>query len=291
VHDGEFQIDGTLVRTLIDEQFPRWRELPMDRVQSSGTVHAIYRLGDALAVRLPTHPSFTAALEREAELLPRIGRLLPLAIPELIAIGRPTDHYPSAWSIVRWLEGGDMATEVVDDPVDAAERLGRFVVAMRSITLDGAGSENQRGKPLVAIDEWTRRSIASLADEFNRNDLTSLWESALSVAPWDRQSRWIHGDLLPANLIVDDGRLSAVIDFGECSLGNPTCDLIAGWWVFEGKSRRAFKDAAKADANSWNRARGWALSGAVGALSYYRETNHEFADMARRTVRNVMMDQ
>lgn len=290
MHDDEFNIYDGLVRGMVDSQFPQWAGLPLGRVQSSGTVHAIYRLGSDLAVRLPRAAEFTPALEREATLLPVLGPALPLAIPELVAVGVPTEDYPSTWSILRWIDGAPMAGTSVDDPESAAERLGAFVEALRSIEVAGEPSTNQRGRPLAASDEWTRASIAAVAGEFDPVVLTARWESALAVPSWDGATTWIHGDLLPGNLLIRDGDLTAVIDFGECAVGNPTCDLVAGWWVFEGSSRDVFRRASGADWDSWNRARGWALSGAVGALAYYARTNPEFSDQARRTIRSVIAD-
>lgn len=290
MHANEFAIDDGLVRGLIGAQFPRWSELPLRRIRSSGTVHAIYRLGSEFAVRLPRAAQFTAALEREAAILPILGPRLPISIPELAAVGEPTDTYPSAWSVLRWIDGESMATAPVADPKAAANRLGSFVASMWDIDAAGETSMNQRGQPMAFRDEWTRQSIAAVADEFDPSTLTELWENALAEPPWDGVKKWIHGDLLPGNLLVANGGLTAVIDFGECAIGNPTCDLIAGWWVFDAAGREAFREASGAATASWSRARGTALSGAIGALSYYRESNPEFADQARQTVRNVMDD-
>ena len=290
MHEDEFDIHDGLVRGMIDTQFPQWSTLPLSRVRSSGTVHVIFRLGNDLAVRLPRSAEFTPALEREAALLPVLGAALPLAIPELVAVGLPTKDFPSTWLILGWIDGEVLAGTSVDDPRSAATRLGAFVEAIRSIEVPGELSTNQRGRPLAASDEWTRASIAAVAGDFDPVVLTARWESALAAPSWDGATAWIHGDLLPGNLLVRNRELAAVIDFGECAVGNPTCDLVAGWWVFEGPSRDTFRRAAGADWGSWNRARGWALSGAVGALAYYARTNPEFSDQARRTIRNVIAD-
>lgn len=290
MHDNEFHIDDGLVRSLIDTQFPEWAELPLRRINSSGTVHAIYRLGNELAVRLPRAPDFTAALERETVILPMLGPLLPVAIPELIAVGQPTGAYQSMWSVLAWIEGESLAAAPSVDLVATARRMGEFVTAMREIRVAGKMSTNQRGRPLASRDSWTRDSIAAVADEFDPVAVTALWESALAAPLWDGVKAWIHGDLLPGNLLVIGDELAAVIDFGECAMGNPTHDLIAGWWVFDGESRQAFRQASGADPAAWRRARGMALSGAVGALAYYRISNPEFADQARRTLRNVIED-
>lgn len=288
MHTNELPISHQLVRGLITDQFPHWMDRPLTRVGSSGTVHAMYRLGDDMAVRLPRLATFSPALERECDVLPMLAPLLPLGVPELLGQGSPTPSYPSTWSIVGWIDGEPMSAVAVEDPVDAATRLGEFVVAMRSVTAAGAKSPNQRGRPLPSSNTWTLESIASIADEFDARRLTTLWETALAAEPWDGKPTWIHGDLLPANLIANDGALAAVIDFGETSIGNPTWDLVAGWWVFDHEAREAFRQASEAGPDAWIRARGWALSGAAGALAYYAETNPKFADAARTTLRRIL---
>lgn len=290
MHEGEFAIGQALVRRLVDGQFPQWRDRSLTRVPSSGTVHAMYRLGDDLAVRLPRLAEFGPALERELDLLARVAPFLPLRIPTVAARGEPTAAYPASWSVLQWIEGEPLSSHPVADPIDTATHLGEFVVAMRSINLPGESSPNQRGRALATADDWTRSSIAAVANEFDAERLTYLWEAALAAQPWDGVPTWIHGDLLPGNLLVADGRLCAVIDFGEASIGNPTWDLVAAWWVFSAEGRDTFLDAAMAGDAARDRARGWALSGGVGALAYYVDSNRAFADLARRTIRNVMAD-
>ena len=291
MHIGQFPIDDDLVRTLVSEQFPEWSHLPLERVASDGTVHAIYRLGPDLALRLPLHEQFVAALEREAAILPLLAPHLPQAIPEVVTVGEATDEYPSPWTVVRWIDGTILADGPPTDMDAVAEALGTFVNAMGTVDLAGEHSPNQRGRPIDAVDAWTRKSIAAVEGEFDVVELTSQWEAALAAPSWDGEPRWIHGDLLPGNLIVSGRRLAAVIDFGECAIGNPTYDLIAGWWVFDAASRAVFRAASGADDASWARARGCALSGGVGALAYYVDSNPGFAEQARRTIQRVLDDE
>ncbi|MCP3974155.1 MAG: aminoglycoside phosphotransferase family protein [bacterium] len=264
MHDNEFPIDDGLVRGLLDAQFPEWAELALSRINSSGTVHAIYRLGTSMAVRLPRAPDFAQALERETAILPILGPLLPTAIPELVAVGRPTGSYPSPWSVLGWIEGEPLAAAPTVDWVAAADRLGEFVTAMRAVSVDGEMSTNQRGRPLDSRDTWTRDSIAAVADEFDATVTTAIWESALAAPAWDGTRKWIHGDLLPGNLLVADGELAAVIDFGECAIGNPTHDLIAGWWASTGPAARPFGEPPEPTRLRGTEAEAWlcpALSG------------------------------
>ncbi|NND04193.1 MAG: aminoglycoside phosphotransferase family protein [Acidimicrobiia bacterium] len=290
MHEGQLEISDDLVHDLVVYQFPRLSDLQLHRVPSDGTVHAIYRLGSELAVRLPLLEEFSPALIRETQLLELLAPQLPLPIPELVGLGEPTVRYPASWSIVTWIEGRTLAEHTDFDLAGVAASLGEFVAAMRSARGPGEISPNQRGRPLESRREGTIQAIAEIADEFDSVALHQIWDAACSAEKWDEVRTWIHGDLLPGNLITVADELSAVIDFGECSIGNPTHDLIAGWWVFTASTRSIFKDAAGADDDAWSRARGMALSGAAGALAYYRETNPGFSAVARRTLREVVAD-
>jgi len=188
------------------------------------------------------------------------------------------------------MDGRTLADDSDIDLTKAAGQLGEFAVAMREADSAGEESPNQRGRPLGSTQDWTLQSIQAIGDEFDAAVLRTIWTEACSVAEWDGLKTWIHGDLLPGNLVGSGGELSAVIDFGECSIGNPTHDLIAAWWVFDTVSRPVFKQAAQASDEAWSRARGRALGGAAGALAYYRDSNPGFSAVARRTLREVLGD-
>lgn len=290
LHEGEFPIDDALVAGLIADQFPQWADLPLSRVQSSGTVNAIYRLGNHMAVRMPRLGEFSAGIERELRWLPVLAPFLPVPIPETVAEGAATDRYPSPWSVLRWIDGENATLANLADPIRAATRLGEFVRAFRGVDIAGAPIANDRGLPLVRRDSPTRAAIEMVADEFAADELNAAWDRALGASPWIGEPVWFHGDLHTGNLLATSGELSAVIDFGGCSVGDPTCDLIAGWWVFAGDSRRAFREAVQADDDSWRRGRGWALSVALIALPYYVDSNPVFAEMARSAIRSVLAD-
>jgi len=291
LHEGEYAIDEALVAGLVSGQIPQWSDLPLVRINSSGTCNAIYRLGDDMAVRLPLLSDFSSAIERENLWLQRFAPLLPLSIPGPLATGNPTDSYPSVWSVLRWIDGETATLENLVDPVDAAIRLGEFVLALRNIGTVGGPTGNYKGLPLGTRDAQTRETIKLVNNEFDSRELTRAWEAALAVAPWSGEPMWFHSDLHSGNLLATNGRLSAVIDFGGASVGDPSCDLIAGWWLFDTESRGSFRETVQADDDSWNRGRGWALSVALIALPYYVDTNPEFAEMARRAIRQVLDDQ
>ncbi len=295
MHDDEVDIDGALVARLIETQFPRWAGLPLERVASAGTDNAIYRLGDALAVRLPRIPDAVGQVDKEQRWLPRLAPLLPLAIPVPVARGAPGGDYPWPWSIVRWLAGEDATLERLAEPRRAALDLAAFIAAMGRIEVAGGpppGPHNSfRGVPLARRDASTRAAIAALAGVVDTDAATAAWEEALGAPAWAGRPVWIHGDLLPANLLAHEGRLAAVIDFGCLGVGDPACDVMVAWTFLSPDTRGVFREALAVDDAAWARGRGWALSFGLIALPYYVRTNPVLAGIARRAIDEALGDE
>jgi len=294
MHADEVDTDISLVGRLVAAQFPRWADLPIEPVRSAGTDNAIYRLGTDMAVRLPRVERATSTLEKELRWLSRLAPLLPLAIPVPLASGMPAEGYPWHWSVYRWLEGENATLERIADPREAATSLARFVAALQRIdATDGPppGEHNSfRGVPLATRDESTRAAIASLGGAIDGGAVTAAWEAALRAPKWERAPVWIHGDLDSRNLLVEQGRLSAVIDFGCLGVGDPACDVMTAWAYLPASSRDVFRAALSVDAATWARGRGWALSWALIALPYYKDTNPVFAGIARHAIDQVLAD-
>ncbi|WP_406840218.1 aminoglycoside phosphotransferase family protein [Streptomyces sp. AHU1] len=289
MHAGETRIGGPLVRRLLAEQFPRWAELPLRRVRSAGTVNAVYRLGDDMAVRLPRIADGSGDALKEHAWLPRLAPMLPFAVPELLGLGTPAADYPWHWSVVRWLDGDTPAPGAPVDTRQLAADLGAFVAALRGIDLPG-GPASYRGTPLAAVDAETRSAIEDLRGTIDTGAATAAWEEALSAPVWTGPPHWLHADLMPMNLLVHDGRLTAVLDFGTLGTGDPACDFIPAWNLLPAAARPVFRDAAGADDAGWARGRGWALSMALAQLPYYRTTNPVIADNAEHVIREVLAE-
>ena len=294
MHADELDIDDVLVRGLVATQFPSWAHLPLERVASVGTDNAIFRLGDTLAVRLPRRVSATAQVDKEQRWLPILAPHLPLAVPSVLAVGKAGAGYPWRWCIVRWLDGNNATVAAFADPHRAARDLGAFIHALQCI--DPAkgpppGRHNfYRGVPLAVRDRQVRRSIPHWHGLIDVRAAAAVWESILGTPPWHRPGLWIHGDLGGGNVLVHEGRLSAVIDFGCLGVGDPACDLMAAWSLFSADARRTFRHSLHADEATWNRARGWALATSVGVLPYYKDTNPAIVASARRTLEAVLDD-
>ena len=288
MHDGEVDVSAQIVHQLLVDQFPNLCDMPVKEVLSTGTVNAIYRLGDDLCVRLPRVPQGTGDLEKELEWLPKLARLLTLAVPEPVAMGEAVGGYPFPWAIYRWIEGETFETGRVSDEHEAAADLAQFVAELRR--MDPSGAPRSGRAPLVQLDEVTRAAIDSLHGVIDTDAAIAAWELSLEAPIWDGSPVWRHCDLLAPNLLVEGGRLKAVIDFGGVGVGDPALDVVPAWSVFGCGGRETFRSALDVDDGTWVRARGFALHQALLIIPYYPETNPGFVVMAKRTVQEVLDD-
>jgi aminoglycoside phosphotransferase (APT) family kinase protein len=241
------------------------------RVEFDGWDNTTFRLGEEMSVRLPSGDGYTAQVAKEQQWLPVLAGQLPLRIPQPLAEGEPSDEFPRPWSIYRWLEGEPATTDRIADLDRFASDLAGFLGALYAIdTVDGppAGLHSQfRGLPLTTWDEQTRAAIAALGDQIDADAALAAWETALE-AKFAGHPVWFHGDVAPTNLLVIDGELSAVIDFGCSGVGDPACDVVIAWTLLHGESRRAFRPALGIDDATWERGRGWALWKALIEIHY-----------------------
>lgn len=251
-------VDEALIRRLLARHFPHWAPSPISEVKPGGWDNLTFRIGDDLLVRLPRAACYAAAVATEQQWLPVLSRHLPLAVPELVSKGPADDLYPWPWSIYRWID----ARPVSQPTCGHAHALAAFLAALRAVNAgDGPppGMRNfWRGGPLVAYDAETREAIARLGTRIDGQAAQRVWNEALQSS-WTAAPVWVHGDISPGNLLERDGKLAAVIDFGQVAVGDPACDLAIAWTWFGSDSRAAFRAAVALDAATWSRARGWAL--------------------------------
>ncbi len=292
MHADEIDTDEALVRRLLVQQYPRWAELPLRRVEHTGTDHAIYRLGDDLSVRLPRIHWAAGQPDKEETWLPRLAPELPAPIPVPVAGGEPGEDFPYRWIISPWMRGEDATRERMSDQ-QAALDLARFILALQRIDPAGGPSPGRhnflRGVPLAVRDPGVRTAIPAWNGIIDTAAITAAWEEALGAPAWEGPPVWLHGDLSSGNVLVDGSRLSAVIDFGCLGVGDPACDLSVAWTLLSGENRRLFRETVAVDDATWARARGWALMG-VGALPYYQHTNPAQVEKARRSINEVLAD-
>jgi len=283
-----------LAARLVAAQFPQWADLPVVPVAVDGWDNTTFRLGDELCVRLPSADAYVAQVEKEHRWLPILARQLPLPIPEPVAMGRPGGGFPRPWSIYRWIEGDQASVDRIANVTVFAADLAGFLAALYAIDASGGpppGTHNFfRGGPLGTYDaQWSpgrqdrglvRASIQRLAGEIDSEAATEVWEAALA-STWDRPPVWVHGDVAASNLLVTEGRLRAVIDFGCAAVGDPACDLVMAWTFFAGETSEVFRRGLPFDDATWARGRGWALWKALITLAQEKRGGAD-ADAATR---------
>ncbi|RED66353.1 aminoglycoside phosphotransferase (APT) family kinase protein [Cohnella lupini] len=255
-------MNADLVRRLIDSQFPQWKDLAIKPVDKSGHDNRTFRLGSDMTVRLPSHERYASAVEKELLWLPVFKPLLSLPIPAPVAQGEPTDEYPLPWSINRWIEGDTVTHANIRDLNEFANDLAGFLKELEAIDASQgipAGIQNfHRGGNLAVYDYETRSAIESLTGQFDQMLLTEIWELSLATT-YQSAPLWLHGDVAVGNLLVKNGRLCGVIDFGTMGVGDPSSDLVMAWNFLDDVSREIFLSRMNFDEGTVNRGRGWAL--------------------------------
>ncbi|WP_152363959.1 aminoglycoside phosphotransferase family protein [Microlunatus speluncae] len=291
--DGRGGIDTELARRLIKAQFPQWADLPVTPVEFDGWDNRTFRLGDDKSIRIPSAAGYAAAVEKEDRWLPRLASGLPVPIPEPVGLGRPTEDYPHHWSVRRWLDGETASPATVRDQAPFADDLARFLLALQAIDpTDGPAAGDHcahRGAPPVHYDDETREALRMLRGRVDTEAAERVWEAALA-APASGPAVWFHGDVSVGNLLVRDGRLAAVIDFGTCGVGDPACDLVIAWTFLSGAGRRVFRQGIDQDHGTWARARGWAIWKALIVLARVIDSDPEQAAKFQREITEVIDD-
>ena len=292
--DQRLAVDADLVRKLVAEQFPHWAGLPIRPVAVNGWDNSTFHLGDSMKVRLPMAAGYVSQTAKEVHWLPLLAPQLPQPIPAPIAIGRPGHGYPFQWSVYGWLAGETALRERIGDLVGFADGLADFLLALERIDpLDAplAGRHNfYRGGQLAVYDAETRASVAALGERVDGAAALALWNAALATT-WPRPPVWVHGDIAWGNLLVRDGRLAAVIDFGSAAVGDPACDLVISWTLFEGASRERFRVRMAMDSGTWARGRAWGLWKALLVMRGHAEAgNAAGAEEESRLIETILED-
>ncbi|MFJ6321257.1 MULTISPECIES: aminoglycoside phosphotransferase family protein [unclassified Rhizobium] len=281
-----------VIQQLLSEKTPQWADLPIRRLASSGTDNAIYRIGEGLLLRLPRREDAVRLIDKELDWLPRFAGL-PLDVPRLRFRGSAELGLKCDFGIFDWMEGEVASSANIADPTAAALALAEFLKALHRVgTKDAplAGDLNhRRGVELDVLSSVTLPAIDILADEIDAPAARNLWQRACSTAHRGAPV-WLHGDLKADNLIARAGRLIGVIDWGLCAIGDPAADYAAAWSWVDPSARDGFRVACEVDDSDWLRAEGWALYGAVIALSYYRGgLNEALCEQSRLTLSRLGM--
>ncbi|USQ75565.1 aminoglycoside phosphotransferase family protein [Ornithinimicrobium cryptoxanthini] len=289
LHADEVSVEDRVVRRLVDHQFPQWAGLPLLRLPPGGTDNQLFRLGEELLVRLPRiHWAADSALW-EHTWLPQVAPHLPLTVPAPVALGEPGEGYPWHWTVVPWIEGAQPTAASIDLE-EWATSLGAFVRACRAVPGLGAPVVTSgRGGPLAAQDEWVREWVARADPALvSRDAALAVWADALAAPVFAGNPVWFHGDLHEGNLLVRDGDLTAVIDWGTAGRGDPAIELNAMWGYVPEPVSDLYRQEVGLDEAAYRRARGFALAPAISGMTYYRDTAPHLAGPSVRTVQRLI---
>jgi aminoglycoside phosphotransferase (APT) family kinase protein len=289
LHDDELPVDAGTVRRLVDAQFPEWAGEPVEPHDSAGSSNWIFRLGDDKYVRLRRRPAEPSKVLGEQDWLGRLAPALSFPIPTVLGRGEPAEGFPLPWTVLDWLPGEPATTGPVD-PDDVA----RFIGELRAVDPTGGpppnDDNNWRACPLRWRDDPVRQALARCDGLLDVEAVAATWERLLATPEWDGPPTFVHGDLMAGNVLVADGRLAGVIDFGCLSVGDPANDVMAAWALFDPDGRQAFRRALDVDDATWARGAGWALSVATLGLPYYVHTSEAMTRQNRRLIEQVMID-
>ncbi len=284
----EIDVDVGTVCALLRDQLPELARLPLEPVRLRGTDHAMFRLGEDLAVRLPRVAWAVPTLLREQEWLPRIAGALPARIPLPVALGEPGHGYPWPWSVCHWVPGANPVPDELSDPEALAADLAGFARSMRGLDPTGA-PPTVWPAPLHEEDARVASLLPAVAHLVDAEPIEQAWAVALAARPCATRT-WIHGDLAPGNLLVDRDRLVGVIDFSAMGLGDPASDLRPAWNLLPQAARDALRDEVGADADEWARARGWVLLQALAQLSLFQDRLPALAGNARLVLAQIAQE-
>lgn len=295
MHQNQLGITRNMVRTLVADQFPAWAELPITPVSSEGTVNAIFRIGQGLAARFPLqHGDVNATrtwLRSEADAGRELGNHSRFPVPEPVAIGEPGSGYPLPWSVQTWLPGETASEQDPSTSSRFAHDLGAFIQDVRAIDTNGATfAGTGRGGDLRFHEEWMQACMQQSEGLLDVALLRPLW-ARLRELPRVSSDVMTHGDLVPGNVLVSDGRLVGVLDVGGLGPADPALDLVSAWHLLDSGPRRLLREILSCDELEWERGKAWAFEQAMGAAWYYAQSNPAMSHMGRSTLERILADE
>lgn len=277
VPEAEVDVTDDLVVALLTSQHPDLVGLDV-RLVASGWDNVVYRLGDELSVRLPRRAAAAALIEHEQRWLPELAPRLPIPVPAPVRIGVAGSGYPWSWSITPWFDGVVAADTELADPTREARRLGAFMSALHVVAPSDAPANPFRdgfvGDRRDRFEEAVAR-VTSVLDGLAPSGArvaAERWDELVAAPPFTGSKTWVAGDVHTANIVVADGAIRAVIDFGDLCAGDPAVDLAVAWMLFTAADRTIFRQAASqgpvpVDDAMWQRAEAWAWYFAVVYLA------------------------
>jgi aminoglycoside phosphotransferase (APT) family kinase protein len=286
MHHGQVTIIAETVQHLVRDQFPEWRDLPIATVTSAGTVNALFRIGEHLVARFPlTEPN--ADVEREVRATQEVLGLTRFPTPVPMAVGAPGTGYPFRWSIHTWLPGTVAFNADPGGSVAFAHDLAALIHDIRAINTRGRTHRDGRGGDLRAHDDAVDDALRRSTGLLDVARLRLIWNDLRGLPRADPGDVMCHGDLIPGNVLVADGRLAGVIDWGTFGPADPALDLVSAWHLLDAAPRQALRDALGSDDVEWERGKAWAFVQSVNLVWYYLGTNPTMAALGRRTLNRI----
>jgi len=289
LHKEQINIDVKIVKSLINEQFPHYNDLPLCEYNSTGTVNSIFRLGNDYCVRLPYLKEFEDSILNEHKILPYIKNYISIKIPQSIELGKPGNLYPYHWAIHSWIDGDYYNDNKISNYQEIISELVNFIKELHSIELSKDAPKAGR-KPLKELNSLTVDSLNNSKNEIDYQKIIKIWEILVNSPVWDNNSVWIHSDLLKPNILIKNNHILGIVDFGSAGIGDPAFDIISAWAVFNKENRKIFREKLQVSDDIWNRACGYALHQAALIIPYYRNSNKSFVKHAVNTINEIIMD-
>jgi aminoglycoside phosphotransferase (APT) family kinase protein len=292
MHANQLSVPAEMVRALVEEQFPQWRGLPVRSLATSGTVNAIFRIGEHLAARFPLQPQEAGAARRrlvaEAEAAELAGRTR-FPTPEPVAIGAPGAGYPLPWSVQTWLPGVAATEEDPGGSAAFAHDIAEFITGVRALDTRGRAFRGTgRGGDLRSHDAWMETCFSNSQQLMDVARLRLVW-ARLRALPRDAAPDVMtHGDLIPGNVLISNGRLTGILDVGGLGPADPALDLVCAWHLLEPGPRQVLRDELRCDCLEWERGKAWAFEQAMGAVWYYPHSNPAMSRMGQRTLERIL---
>lgn len=292
MHEGQVDVSAETVRSLIADQFPKWKGQDVRAVSTSGTVNGIFRIGEDLAARFPlveeAPDEVRAWLESEAAAMRELATASPIPTPQPVAIGEPGRGYPMPWSVQTWLAGADAS---VEDPTGSrgfAEDLASLIVSLRAADTRGRRfGGSGRGGHLPDHDEWMDVCFTNSEGLLDVPRLRAMWTELRDLPEIDADVM-CHGDLTPPNVLVREGRLAGILDGGGFAPADPALDLVSAWHLLDAGQRETLRVLLGCSDVQWRRGMAWAFQQAMGLVWYYAESNPSMSELGRRTLARLL---
>ncbi len=295
MHTNQLVVPVEAVRTLVDDQFPQWRSLPIRSIASHGTVNAIFRIGERLTARFPLQAADVDSarrwLESEADAARELAGRTRFPTPEPVALGEPGAGYPLPWSVQTWLPGVAATDQDPGESVAFAHDLAEFIAGVRAIDTRGRTfSGKGRGGDLRSHDVWMQTCFEKSERLLDVPRLRRAWADLRSLPRSAAADVMSHGDLIPGNVLVSNGRLAGILDVGGLGPADPALDLVSAWHLLETRPRHVLREDLHCADLDWERGKAWAFIQAMGLVWYYVESNLAMSRMGQRTLERVMAD-